>query len=135
MLEWSPAAFRMRLGMRCRLSPTAACRRTRPGQLCADSVEKVFFGWRSKILRTADALRLRRREGPRCFTQNRSRTFVAAPRSVAAAEKSKKSASRNFRCRPIFDFCNTICQYRKCWRAMDAAHPSRMTSWRRVPSG
>jgi len=41
LTNWSPLSKvqsvdqRMRLGMRCRLSPTATCRRTRPGQLCA----------------------------------------------------------------------------------------------------
>jgi len=43
---------------------------------CADIVAKVFLGWRTKILRAADAFYVRRREGPYRFIQNRSRTFV-----------------------------------------------------------
>ena len=41
-------------------------------------------------------------------TQNRPRTCVAALKNVAAVEKSKNQISRDFRCRPIFDFCNSI---------------------------
>ena len=50
----------------------------------ADSVEKVLFGRRTKFLRTADAFRTRRREGPHRFTQKRPPTFVSALRSVGA---------------------------------------------------
>jgi hypothetical protein len=39
---------------------------------------------------------------------NRPRTRVTALKSVAAVEKSKNQLSRDFRCRPIFDFCSTI---------------------------
>jgi hypothetical protein len=87
---------------RCRL-----LRRMSP--LVADIVAKVFSGWRTKILRAADASSARRREGPYRFIQNRSRTSVAALKSDAAAEKSKDQLSRNFRCRSIFDFLQ---QYR-----------------------
>ena len=66
------------------------------GPLCADIVEKVFSGWRPKILRAADASSARRREGPNRFTQNRSRTSVVALKSDAAAEKSKDRLSRDF---------------------------------------
>src|ERR1019366_3201779 len=45
---------------------------------------------------------------PHRFTQNRPRTCVAALKNVAAVEKSKNQISRDFRCRPIFDFCNSI---------------------------
>ncbi len=45
---------------------------------------------------------------PHRFTQNRPRTCVAALKGVAAVEKSKNQLSRDFRCRPIFDFCNSI---------------------------
>jgi hypothetical protein len=31
---------------------------------------------------------------------------------LAAAATSKNQISRNFRCRSIFDFCNSICQIR-----------------------
>ena len=40
-------------------------------------------------------------------------TFVAALMSVAAVGMSKNRLSRDFQCRPIFDFCNTIGRYRK----------------------
>ena len=76
-------------------------------------VAKVFLGWRTKILRAADAFYARRREGPYRFIQNRSRTSVVALKSDAAAEKSKDQLSRDFSGRSIFDFCNNICQKRK----------------------
>jgi hypothetical protein len=75
----------------------------------ADFVEKVFFGWSTKILKTADGLRARRREGPHRFIQKRPRTFVSALRSFTVAATSKNQLSRNFRCRSIFDFLQ---QYR-----------------------
>ena len=50
----------------------------------ADFVAKVFLGWRTKILRAADAFYARRREGPYRFIQNRSRTSVVALKSDAA---------------------------------------------------
>jgi hypothetical protein len=74
----------------------------------ADIVAKVFLGWRTKILRAADAFYARRREGPYRFIQNRSRTSVVALKSDAAAEKSKDQLSRDFPGRSIFDFCNNI---------------------------
>jgi hypothetical protein len=73
-------------------------------------VAKVFLGWRTKILRAADALYARQREGPYRFIQNRSRTSALALKSDAAAEKSKDQLSRDFPGRSIFDFCNKICQ-------------------------
>jgi hypothetical protein len=69
-------------------------------------VAKVFLGWRTKILRAADALYARQREGPYRFIQNRSRTSAVALKSDAAAEKSKDQLSRDFPGRSIFDFCN-----------------------------
>ena len=59
-------------------------------------VAKVFLGWRTKILRAADAFCARRREGPYRFIQNRSRTSVVALKSDAATEKSKDQLSRDF---------------------------------------
>src|SRR5712672_2560613 len=76
--------------------------------LCADIVAKVFLGWRTKILRAADAFFGRRREGPYRFIQNRSRTSVVALKSDAAAEKSKDQLWRDFQGCSIFDFCNNI---------------------------
>jgi hypothetical protein len=73
-----------------------------------DIVAKVFLGWRTKILRAADAFYARRREGPYRFIQNRSRTSVLALKSDPAAEKSKDQLSRDFPGRSIFDFCNNI---------------------------
>jgi hypothetical protein len=66
------------------------------GPFRADIVAKVFSGWRTKILRAADAFSARRREGPYRFIQNRSRTSVVALKSDAAAEKSKDRLSRDF---------------------------------------
>src|SRR5260221_13167414 len=57
----------------------------------ADTVEKVFSGWRTKFFRTADAVRTRRREGPHRFTQKRPRTFVSGLASIAALETSPVS--------------------------------------------
>ena len=51
----------------------------------ADIVAKVFLGCRTKILRAADALYARQREGPYRFIQNRSRTSAVALKSDAAA--------------------------------------------------
>jgi hypothetical protein len=68
-----------------------------PGGACPKSavfVAKVFLGWRTKILRAADAFCARRREGP--YIQNRSRTSVVALQSDAATEKSKDRLSRDF---------------------------------------
>src|SRR6478752_2991261 len=67
-----------------------------PCPLGADIVAKVFLGWRTKILRAADASSARRREGPYRFIQNRSRASVVALKSDAAAEKSKDRLSRDF---------------------------------------
>jgi hypothetical protein len=61
-----------------------------------DIVAKVFLGWRTKILRSADALYARQREGPYRFIQNRLRTSVVALKSDAAAEKFKDQLSRGF---------------------------------------
>jgi hypothetical protein len=76
--------------------------------LLADIVAKVFLGWRAKILRAADALYARQREGPYRFIQNRSRTSIVTWKSDAWAEKSKDQLSRDFLSRSIFDFCNKI---------------------------
>jgi hypothetical protein len=78
----------------------------------ADFVAKVFSGWRTKILRAADASSAQRREGPYRFIQNRSWTSVVPLKSDAAAEKSKDQLWRDFSGCSIFDFCNNICQYR-----------------------
>ena len=62
-----------------------------------DFVAKVFLGWRTRILRAADAFCARRRERPHRFIQNRPGTSVVALKSDTAAEKSKDQLSRDFR--------------------------------------
>src|SRR5258705_9280174 len=84
------------LNVRCPLTP--------------DIVAKVFLGWRTKILRAADAFSARRREGPYRFSEKRPPSFVVAPRSVAGAKLAKNQSLRDFRRRSIFDFCNKVCQ-------------------------
>jgi hypothetical protein len=66
------------------------------GPVRADIVAKVFLGWRTKILRAADASYAQPREGPYRFTQNRSLISAVALKSDVAAEKSKDQLSRNF---------------------------------------
>ena len=46
--------------------------------------------------------------GPHRFAQKRPPTFVSALQSVSAAETAKNQLWRDFRCRSIFDFFNTI---------------------------
>ena len=57
-------------------------------------------------------MRFERRDvgDPHRFTQKRPPTFVSALRRVAAVETDQNQFSRDFRRRPIFDFCNTIRQ-------------------------
>ena len=81
---------------------------TARSRLLTDIVAKVFLGWRTKILRAADAFCKRRREGPYRFIQNRPGTSIVALKSVTAAEESKDQLSRDFSGRSIFDFCNNI---------------------------
>src|SRR5258707_2050810 len=79
-----------------------------------DTVAKVFSGQRTKIIKTADAFRRRRREGPHRLRQKRPRTFVSGLASIAAVETSKHQLSRDFQRRSIFDFCNSIGTKRTC---------------------
>jgi hypothetical protein len=73
--------------MRFCFTPNSRHRQTAQAcPLCADIVAKVFLGWRSKILRAADAFYAQRREGPYRFIQNRPRTSLVALKSDAAAE-------------------------------------------------
>jgi hypothetical protein len=69
-----------------------------------DAVEKVFFGWSTKILRTADAVRVRRPEGPHRFIQKRPPAFLLGLEELVAAAVLKKILSRDFRGLSIFDF-------------------------------
>jgi hypothetical protein len=73
-----------------------------------DTVAKVFSGQQTKIIKTADAFRRRRREGPHRFAQKRPGTFVSGLASIAAVETSKHRLLRDFQRRSIFDFCNSI---------------------------
>src|ERR1700733_10340564 len=80
----------------------------------ADTVEKVFWGWRTKFSRAADAFRAQRCERPRRFSEKRPRTFVLALCSIPAADLSKNQHLRDFWSFSIFDFFNSICQTRTC---------------------
>jgi hypothetical protein len=91
---------------------TGHCFRTTRGPFVADIVAKVFFGRSTKVLKTADALRARRLEGPHRFIPKRPPTFVLASESIAAARVSKNQLSRDFRRHSIFDFCNNIGTFR-----------------------
>jgi len=88
----------------------------------ADIVAIVFLGWRTKFPRTANAFRIGRCEGPHCFPRNQPRTLASAMHSVAAVELSRNLLSRDFWRRSIFDFCNNICDERKCLRQHSFGH-------------
>ena len=91
---------------------------TMPLPLWVDTVEKVFWGWRTKFCRAADALRAQRREGPHCFSEKRPRSLVSALQSIAVAESSKNQVWRDFWRRSIFDFFNSIGHHRTSTRAI-----------------
>jgi hypothetical protein len=80
----------------------------RLGLLRADTVEKVFWGWRTKFSRAADAFRGQRCEGPLRFSEKRPRTFPLALCSIPAADLSKNQHLRDFWSFSIFDFFNSI---------------------------
>jgi hypothetical protein len=92
----------------CLAGKTGSERRAVKVTRLTDAVEKVFFGWSTKILKTADALRALRLEDPHRFTQKRPTAFILAPEYLAAAAVSKKRLSRDFRCLSIFDFFDSI---------------------------
>src|SRR6478609_2752914 len=82
----------------------------------------------------ADAFRMWRCEGPRCFAQKRARPFASTLQSVAAVEASKNQLLRDFRYRSIFDFCNTICAKRtfirkRSPRARKSSRTNRVLNW------
>ena len=89
--------------------------RRRPVRLpsLTDTVEKVFWGWRTKFSRAADAFRAPRCERPRRFSEKRPRTFVLALCSIPAADLSKNQHLRDFWSFSIFDFFNSIDHFRK----------------------
>jgi len=64
--------------------------------VCADIVAKVFLGWRTKILRAADAFYARRREGPYRFHPNRSRTSVVAFEKRRSGREVQRSTFARF---------------------------------------
>ena len=80
--------------------------------LGVDTVEKVFWGWRTKFSRAADTFRVQRCEGPRPFSEKRPRTAVLALLRASTASVSKSQHLRDFWRRTIFDFFNSICQQR-----------------------
>jgi hypothetical protein len=92
------------------VSPLRHRQLDRPRPKSADIVAKVFFGRSTKVLKTVDALRARRLEGPHRFIPKRPPAFVLASESIAAARVSKNQLSRDFRRHSIFDFCNNIGQ-------------------------
>ena len=51
-----------------------------------DIVAKVFFGWRTKILRAADAFRTRRREGATSFYTKTTTDLRIGLANVAAVD-------------------------------------------------
>src|SRR5271170_2090232 len=73
-----------------------------------DTVEKVFWGWRTKFSRAADALRAQRCAGPRRVSEKRPRTFASALGRISTMELSKNQHLRDFWHRSIFDFFNSI---------------------------
>src|SRR5271168_2266605 len=83
------------------------------GTLLTDTVEKVFWGWRTKFSRAADALRAQRCAGPRRVSEKRPRTFASALGRISTMELSKNQHLRDFWHRSIFDFFNSIGQKRK----------------------
>jgi hypothetical protein len=78
------------------------------GPLMTDTVEKVFWGWRTKFSGAADAFRAQRCEGPRRISEKRQPTFVSALRRISTTELSKNQHLRDFWRRSIFDFFNSI---------------------------
>ena len=82
--------------------------------LWVDTVEKIFWGGRTKFSRAADAFRAQRCERPRRFSEKRPRTFVLALRSIPAANLSKNQHLRDFWSFSIFDFFNSIGTFPTC---------------------
>src|SRR5271168_298804 len=108
-----------RAAQRLRLSPSAMSRalarlrKTTGDPLLVDTVEKVFWGWRTKFSRAADALRAQRCAGPRRVSEKRPRTFASALGRISTMGLSKNQHLRDFWHRSIFDFFNSIGHKRK----------------------
>src|SRR6476660_2855532 len=78
----------------------------------ADFVAKVFLGWRTKILKAADAFCARRHEGPHRFIQNRSRISAVALNSDAVGENSKINFREIFRVVRFSTFATKSARFR-----------------------
>src|SRR6476660_6524767 len=76
-------------GQQPRLRPTGWLPRLARSLHLADSVAKVFFGWRRKFLRTADAFCAWGREGPHWFTQKRPRPPYPSYRALQRRRRQK----------------------------------------------
>jgi hypothetical protein len=86
----------------------SGCRKSTKRPFRVDTVEKVFWGWRTKFSRAADTFRVQRCEGPRPFSEKRPRTAVLALLRASTASVSKSQHLRDFWRRTIFDFFNSI---------------------------
>src|SRR5271170_1273106 len=101
-----------------------------------DTVEKVFWGWRTKFSRAADALRAQRCAGPRRVSEKRPRTFASALGRISTMELSKNQHLRDFWHRSIFDFFNTIDPKRTSgWRDLWNERLWNGRSWRKPDVG
>jgi len=93
-----------------------------------DTVEKVFWGWRTKFSKAADAFRTQPCEGPCRISEKRPRTFVSALRRISTTELSKNQHLRDFWRRSIFDFFNSIDPNRSApgsWQRIGGESPPR----------
>jgi hypothetical protein len=95
--------------------------------ICISEKQKYFFkrGWTEHraanevICPSGNRLLMRfardDARGIHCFAQKQPPTFVSSLRSVAARDTAKNPLPRDFACRSIFDFFNSICQ-QQTWR-------------------
>jgi hypothetical protein len=88
------------------------CRRTGPGQLWADSVEKVLAAVGPNFLRAAGAFCAIRHDGPHQPEQNLSATFFFARRTPSQEKSEASKLLLEFCIGSIFDFFNRIGQNR-----------------------
>jgi len=86
-------------------SPHVRCR--------GDTVKKVSSHRRMEFFRTAGASHERRREWTTSIHAKAIIVFVIVLQRLSAAEITKDRPSRDFRRLSIFDFFNSICQFRK----------------------
>src|SRR5258707_9973616 len=76
----------------------------RPARRAAPRREHDPPSRRTKFVKTADAFRTPRREGPQTPFTKRPRTFLSPLASITAVETSKHRLSREFGSLSIFDF-------------------------------